>query len=467
MQYNLLKYERFNPNWVIVGHEKEQFATDLRYAWHMNYIGLDNKYFLNTMIIDVDGGDPLAIWEKAFPDLIRPNYMAGKFVQGRLRRPHIVFHLKSPVFKDNRKQMQYFEAIKERISMILDEHGCKIDACQPNITKNPCSNMWDVHTFGEHFENKVWSLNELAHLVDLKRYTPKQYQISRKKRKQQVRRKQAKGVYVGRNCALFDTLRHVGYAIAVRNNDYNHLYENLIEEAHEINKGMFAGNPLSFKEMKDTVKSIAKYCSTHTCYLPSNQRRKGACARHIRQGDSLKTRQRKGALFSASENANKTLTHLREVAAGLDGVPSKKEFARVSGKSLNTVRKYWSAIFEGEQIEIKATKMLQDYRQEADLLTFPEFTLEGGQNGGASGGKGETKDYGNLTLNNTVDTTEPCEPQTVPWDEPKTEQVTPWITVVGLTNANGDDIEQVRVVQDSQTGQTKRETTVRIPSFLL
>ena len=177
---------------------------------------------------------------------------------------------------------------------------------------------------------------------------------------------------------MFNTLRHHGYSLATRNMD---VYEGVKAEGQRLNHELFAGYVLDEKELDDICKSIARYCASNPIYEPTDQKNRGAAEDYIKPGDTLKERQRKGALYSANKNANKKVQALRDALKTFEGIPSKKALSRAAGVSLNTTKKYWDDVINGNSVTISAGETLENYRDKQTVLPFPDMTVKGGQNG--------------------------------------------------------------------------------------
>ena len=322
VNYDLLRYERLNPGWVKVGYEdKKQFPTDLIHAWHMPYIALDSTKAINTIIIDADAVTPFTRG-KILSRHVPPRLYGRETKGDKIIRPHVVIHLKRPVWRSDKKQMAFWRVIKEEISLRLQMAGCDVDGCQPNITKNPCSNPWTAKTWGDHFERKEWELTELAHLLQTYRNDIHFYNDSIKKRSKQKRKaKRAKGVYGGRNDLMFNTLRHHGYSLATRNMD---VYEGVKAEGQRLNHELFAGYLLDEKELDDICKSITRECASNPIYEPTDQKNRGAAEDYIKPADTLKERQRRGHCIPPARTPTKRFRRCVTLLKPLRAYPLKR-----------------------------------------------------------------------------------------------------------------------------------------------
>ena len=106
----------------------------------------------------------------------------------------------------------------------------------------------------EHWRTEVWTkeayeLNYLAEFVDLRPLTNKEKEHG-----------------LGRNCTLFDTVRHWAYSSIRehRGKTWEQWSNSVLKHAQSVN--MMFSEPLPYSEIKATAKSIAKYCWKHDAY---------------------------------------------------------------------------------------------------------------------------------------------------------------------------------------------------------
>ena len=100
----------------------------------------------------------------------------------------------------------------------------------------------------EYWRTEVWTkeayeLNYLAEFVDLRPLTNKEKEYG-----------------LGRNCTLFDNVRHWAYSAIRehRGNTWEQWYHSVLKQAQSVNMMFF--EPLPYSEVKATAKSIAKFC---------------------------------------------------------------------------------------------------------------------------------------------------------------------------------------------------------------
>jgi len=115
------------------------------------------------------------------------------------------------------------------------------------ICKNPLHDHWQAHVW----EPQLYDLDGLASWLDLSAYSD--------------RRKNLPAYGLGRNCTLFDRLRHWSYK-AIRQGwpDYNRWLMAVEQRAHAYND---FPTPLPHNEVQHTAKSVARY--THRNFSPA------------------------------------------------------------------------------------------------------------------------------------------------------------------------------------------------------
>ena len=111
-----------------------------------------------------------------------------------------------------------------------------------NLIKNPCHSDHETYITGVQ---PSYTLEELANYLDLEPL----YQKHSKE--------PANDAGYGRNCALFEELRHFGYECTTK--DFNALIRHLKPISERINNRFDI--PLLPNEVRHIIRSIARYCS--------------------------------------------------------------------------------------------------------------------------------------------------------------------------------------------------------------
>jgi hypothetical protein len=190
----------------------------------------NSKIAISSMVFDIDYQDAAYSWEKA--NLATPTWIS---INPETKHAHIGYMLESPVYTGvnaSLKAISYFKNIRYCYSAELNADI----QYRELITKNPFHKKWDNIVYG-----KLYSLNELAEYVDLK--NPKH---------------RTNLIIEGRNCLLFEELRHFAYSVFNKyKNDLEKYLVVLEQKALIINKDF--PMPLELSEVRIVVKSIYKY----------------------------------------------------------------------------------------------------------------------------------------------------------------------------------------------------------------
>jgi len=181
------------------------------------------------------------------------------------------------------------------------------------MTKNPLNPAWRVLSHS----TAVYDLHELAEYVDLKTPRPAKHEING----------------VGRNCALFDTLRHRAYreVLGFREGGcFDTWNRYILETARRLNN---FNNPLQDSEVKAIAKSVSKWCWRNFGT--------GAAV------EAFADRQRKRQKRSAMANKGSTSAAIVKAVEGLQkaGKPvTVSAVARLAGVSRGSVYKRHSLL---------------------------------------------------------------------------------------------------------------------------
>lgn len=205
-----------------------------RTAIQKPYIQHNPPCFVSSLVFDIDRQDAYFAWSDA--NLPQPTWIAKN---RQNNHAHIGYMLATPVCTTHQARqnvIQYLAKIEQAYSLALgaDQGYTRL------ITKNPCHEAWENHTFGV----QPYDLNYLADFVELQELTTDLREVSG----------------LGRNCAMFDTVRKWAYkAIREhRGSTFDVWLGEVINMAISVN-GAFL-EPLPYSEVKATSKSIARYC---------------------------------------------------------------------------------------------------------------------------------------------------------------------------------------------------------------
>ena len=223
-------------------------------AIQMPYIQHNPPCFISSLVFDVDTYDAYFSWFDA--NLPMPNWIAKNRLNGHA---HVGYMLATPVCTThNAKQkiIKYTAKIQQAYSLALGAD----QGYSGLITKNPCNNAWENHIF----DVQPYELGYLADFVELQELKTDLKEVSG----------------LGRNCAMFDTVRKWAYKAirAHRGGIYNTWFDEVIKHCLSANEAFL--EPLPYSEVKSTAKSIATYCWKKDAYcyqeFIDRQSRKGA-----------------------------------------------------------------------------------------------------------------------------------------------------------------------------------------------
>lgn len=185
-QLTLFKEHRL-PNKPYCSDDKTaRLIRSLRHARKLPYIQVNPPTLRFWMVFDVDRPGAALAWENA--NLPPPAWAA---VDRQTTKGHLAYGLSAPVLTSEvarRDPLRFLCAIESayREQLQADRGFAGL------ITKNPTHPLWRVLVGPQH----LYELGELADWVDLPKHLPN---------------KAPETVGLGRNCALFEMLRHWAY----------------------------------------------------------------------------------------------------------------------------------------------------------------------------------------------------------------------------------------------------------------
>lgn len=197
------------------------------------YIQINPPCFVAHLVFDIDKEDAFFAWSDA--NLPQPNWISKNKENGHV---HIGYMLSTPVCTTNnarQKIVRYLARIQHAYTNKLGADKGYVGL----IAKNPLHNEWDNHILS----TKAYELNYLADFVDLEPLSTKQTEVSG----------------LGRNCTLFDIVRHWAYKAIRELSDvgYDEWQAEVLSKAANVNTGFFS--PLDHREVNSTARSIAKW----------------------------------------------------------------------------------------------------------------------------------------------------------------------------------------------------------------
>ena len=197
------------------------------------YIQYNPPCLITSLVFDIDRSDAFFAWSDA--NLPTPTWIAKNRLNGHA---HVGYMLATPVCTTHRARqnvIEYLAKIEQAYSLALGADRGYTGL----ITKNPCNNTWENHIF----DVQPYDLGYLADFVELQELKTDLREVSG----------------LGRNCAMFDTVRFWAYK-AIRTHlsiGFDRWHAEVLEHAKNAN-GTFI-QPLPYSEVKATAKSIARW----------------------------------------------------------------------------------------------------------------------------------------------------------------------------------------------------------------
>jgi hypothetical protein len=204
------------------------------------YIQHNPPCLVSSLVFDIDRSDAYFAWSDA--NLPPPHWIARNRQNSHA---HIGYMLAVPVCTTHRAKqsiIEYAAKIEQAYSLALGADR----GYSGLITKNPCHEAWETHIF----DVQPYGLGYLADFVELQELKTDLREVSG----------------LGRNCAMFDTVRCWAYkAIREhRGSTFDIWLGKVLEQCQNAN-GAFI-EPLAYSEVKATAKSIARYCWKKDAY---------------------------------------------------------------------------------------------------------------------------------------------------------------------------------------------------------
>ena len=211
-------------------------------AVNYRYLELNRPGYFDYLVFDIDhAGARFAAYDANLPE---PTFTVENPAN---THAHIIYRLSAPVHRDGRsKPILYLNAIKRAYTELLqaDRNYAGL------IAKNPVNPYWRTI----ENSNLAYDLSELADYVELPRIETKETEVIMNPK--------------GRNCSLFDTLRHWSYK-AIRKywrpgqpGYYPDWFADVLAKARDMNA--FEGKePLGGREITAIAKSVAAWTWRH------------------------------------------------------------------------------------------------------------------------------------------------------------------------------------------------------------
>lgn len=216
-----------------------------------NYIQVNTPTYQQAILLDHDDEAFMADLRYEHSHLPIPNIVIENKGNGRA---HSLLLLKHPVpktEKSHKHPIAYCEAI-ENVATV--RYGA--DPYYPRKwIKSPFSDEFNVY----NLRDEPYELGELAEKFELNIYTEHDAKKYIEQTKLERKRAQSEGMFLGRNCHLFDMVRHWAYQ-EIRNyrgTDLE-LWRSAVMQETMVQNAML-NSPLDFNELKGIAKSIARW----------------------------------------------------------------------------------------------------------------------------------------------------------------------------------------------------------------
>lgn len=274
------------------------------------YVQPNPPHMCAWLVFDCDHNDILKFESVGLPVPNMITYDANSL------RHHIFYAIQAVYTTDKarKKPLEYLAAIERTYQFYLQADTQYVGL----IAKNPFHQDWKTW----FFHSQVYDLGELADVKDLLP-KPREQDISG----------------YGRNCELFDQLRHWSYR-NIHKYSVQSFPEAVIAKAEQLN--VFAP-PLPFSEVKSIAKSVTKYCERNRTYFEGRYGRKIGLNPEL----DLQTKQSLGAMHTANAKAEGTKSKIQSAVDSLladDKKVTQKAVQESVGCGIATVKRYWKQI---------------------------------------------------------------------------------------------------------------------------
>lgn len=265
----------------------------------MRYIGPNHLNSINHLVFDIDRPGAVLAWDDA--NCPPPTWVA---INPENEHAHYGYSLASPVQfnpDSSRRPQRYLAAIEEAL-------GTKLGADRGyagNLTKNPLNAYWPTVCFSDmayEMDGLASHLDLNSTVLDLRRTAP--------------------DWGLGRNCILFDRLRHIAYAERRKPQGWfsYEFFEDYLEgRAMCFNLDFL--KPLGHREVHGIAKSVAKW--TWSNMSPEGFKMWG----DNRRAKSIRVRHSK---------SNLRAERIRELAEQFPDL-TQREIAKIAGVNVATV----------------------------------------------------------------------------------------------------------------------------------
>jgi len=280
-----------------------------------NYIGLDCDYDVFELLEE----------KNVNPNLVVKNHDNNK--------AHLFFRLSSFVGTTPNAKIKPQKALR-LLTHSLNNYLETDKAFNGVQAKNPLYKGFEVFSYS----NDSYDFNELFECIPDEQIYVNKPEISISEDKEII--------HVGtgeRNVYLFDTVRFQSYKVKHKHKDFNSFYDEIERIYNDLNAML--SEPMDFKECQHSIKSIA----TWTWFkFEGDGKNRGVLDLAVNGHNlSLQDKQVIGATYSNQLQRETTQNALQATFNELVSQcikPTQKAVALSSGKSLITVKRYWSKL---------------------------------------------------------------------------------------------------------------------------
>lgn len=213
-----------------------------------NYIQVNTPTYQQAILLDHDDEAFMADLRYEYSHLPIPNIVIENKGNGRA---HSITLLRSPVpktEKSHKHPIAYCKAVETALTLEYDA-----DPYYNHIwVKNPFSDAYRVHVL----RDEPYDLGELADKLEIKPFTAKEAKAEIALAK---KRAESEGHFLGRNCHLFDMVRHWAYQEIRKYRGVDlEVWRSAVMQETIVQNAML-NSPLDFNELKGIAKSIARW----------------------------------------------------------------------------------------------------------------------------------------------------------------------------------------------------------------
>jgi len=287
----------------------------LKHSDKYQQIQLNTSYHFNAIIMDIDNEELLTEWN--YQGLPVPTIQT---VNQNNNKAHLVWLLRTPVYKEHKHTVEYYKAIVNSIKKLIGAD----EAYQNHQTKN----FLNEDLYRITYNDEVYELGDFREFID-------QNVVDKTKSFDEFNYL----VNSSRHIHLFELLRRYGYKIA---NEPN-LEDMLRQRAEVINQGF--NEPIKVKYI---VKSVYEFCYENRHNFKNNNRKRVMKFEKIRNlplqefKKEVKARQSKSAIRTTTIKKLKTSKKIKiaiDILIRKKATLSPKNIAKQAKISLSTVRR--------------------------------------------------------------------------------------------------------------------------------